>query len=149
GLRRAAGAGHRQGGEPRGRAGAVRDEHLAPARGRHPHAADRGARLREGHAADAAALSRGRHHQMKRAWRACVAGVATLPMAMTLASAAAAAQPDIDALVSEIEQLPREAFDADPRRWQEVFDLLEELLAARQPIGRGAAAPADAAAAQD
>lgn len=49
---------------------------------------------------------------------------------------------DIESLVAEIEQLPKEAFDADPRRWQEVFDLLEQYLATAQAVRAPVAAAA-------
>jgi hypothetical protein len=65
------------------------------------------------------------------------------------AAAAATAQPDaeINALLAEIERLPPEAYAANPREWQQVFELLEQLVVASKPSR--AAAPAAAARAAD
>lgn len=86
---------------------------------------------------------------MRRPWSRVLSQAMTLAVAAALGAgpARAADTAEIEALLNELAQLPDEVLQADPERWQEVLELLQQLRS-QQPPGRGALrAGASAAAA--
>lgn len=73
---------------------------------------------------------------MRRCRLACGALLAVLAAPPSFATASDA---QIEALLAEIEALPKDAFERDPRAWEEVFASLEQLIAAATPDARRSA----------